>query len=177
MIRLEEVIAKYKPYGATDIDIIKIYFTINHIEDQAIDMLTSLCKDQIKDNHSYISFIKEYSTYNNAILDNPLLTEDEKAKLIRLSDQYLLKGYLGHDQLNLAQNIFDESYGRNSHKSTQSFICPMYFCVYLVSNGVNLRFISEKQLDMEAGNRFRTLSDKYNGLLEESVCCSNENVK
>ena len=136
MISLQELIETYKQYGVSDYEIIKLFFTKNKIEDQAVKMLAELSEEKIKDLHYTNSYQKEYMEYCSAILYNEV-EEKIKLELFVLAKKFLLYSNLNEDDLKRCQLIFD------NNKIT---ICPLIFYNYLAKEKIVKKELDEFEI-------------------------------
>ncbi len=84
---LKEVMEKYGMFGLSDFEIIKYYFTENHYEDQAVEMLTEISKSKIKELNWANGYLKEINMYVGAVLYNEIPAE-VKVRLYQLCSNF-----------------------------------------------------------------------------------------
>ena len=124
MITLKELINQY-PF-LKDYEIIKKFFRDNHIEEQAIALLTQLSQEMLTDYKNYIWRYKEYCAYGSSIFVNKL---KEKDKIILWSkyNDFLIRGQLTEDALNDVKQIIENN---------EIIAIPQLFLAYLQANNV-----------------------------------------
>ncbi len=128
-MKLKEIVDKYSGL-LTDYEIIEFYFKVNHIEEQAIEMLTRLSKDIIKNQRAYIFTIKEYSGYANHIMCNIKVKFEDRLSLLHICQSFINNGKLWKGDLDKAKEIFDK-YAKKDFVSM-----PIFFIGYLQANGI-----------------------------------------
>ena len=101
---LKEVIEKYGIFGCSDFEIIKYYFTENHYEDQAVEMLTEISKSKIKELNWANGYLKEINMYVGAVLYNDIPAE-VKIRLYQLCSNFTHRD-LDEKELQEAKEIF-----------------------------------------------------------------------
>lgn len=132
-MKLKEVIEKYG-FCRTDYELIELYFKLNHIEEQAVDMLTKMSKDIIKNQRTYIFTIKEYSCYANHIMCNLKVKFEDRLSLLHICQNFINNGTLWENDLNKAKEIFDK-YTKKDFVSM-----PIFFLGYLQDKGIATYF-------------------------------------
>ena len=147
MITLEELIKKYKPYGATDEQIICQYFVKNHIEDKGIELLSELTRQRAKFLNDKISWQKEYLMYNKSVLYNLNIPEKDKRNLFERVQTFLYYRDLNEEELQECKEYF---------KKYEIHACPIIFYNYLALNGVINKEITEwEKQDLESFKKMR----------------------
>ena len=114
--------------------LIKLYFQINHYEDQAVRMLTELSQDTIKRQRHYTDMIKEYSHGAQAILYNKKINNKDKLSLLSYCQQFINYGYLTEQQLADTDTILKK------YKPEDITLMPIIFLGYLQSQGIATNF-------------------------------------
>lgn len=130
-IPLKEIIDKYKPYGANDLDIIKLFFIDNHCEDEAIKMLGELVEERTKLLNKKVSFFKEDLISCQSILFNNDVSEEDKRTLFTLATKFTYHSDLTDEDLEVIKDIFSKNEGKIK-------LCPVYFVCYLKNKGIEL---------------------------------------
>lgn len=125
---LEELLSKYKIFGFSDYEIIKLFFIENHCEEFGIKLLTELSQERIKFLREKNSRDIEHYEYIKAILFNPIPQEDA-LKLFSLATTMTYHRDLNEEELKTAADILNKNKGK-------IFTCPNYFIAYLVEKGV-----------------------------------------
>ena len=133
-MRLQEILNKYQGYGLSDFEIIQQFFIENHIEDKAVEMLNELSQKRIKRQHEYISTLKEFYSYGNAILCNKNVDFEDRLSLLSLYNFFLSYGELNQEQLGRARKIF-EKLNRDNFTA-----CPQVFLAYLQKYDIGKQF-------------------------------------
>ena len=119
-------------FGCSDYELIRIYFKVNHCEEQAVDMLTEFAKDVIKDERNHLWFVKEHSRYGHVLLCNEKVDLEDRISLMDLHQTYINEGKLWPESLERAKRIFDK-YGK------EDFVAiDIFFLGYLQRNGIAL---------------------------------------
>lgn len=132
-MKLKEVVEKYG-FCRTDYELIELYFKLNHIEEQAVDMLTKMSKDIIKNQRNYIYTIKEYSGYANHIMCNTKVKFEDRLELLHICQGFINNGKIYEQELKRAKEIF------NKYTREDFISMPIFFLGYLQSKGVATHF-------------------------------------
>ena len=140
---LKEIVDRYSVFGLKDLELIKYYFQVNNIQEQAVELLTEISKDTIVKQKEYIDIIKDCSLYNQSILDNPNIDFNIKQTLINAAQSYVNNGSLDKKILDKLKSIFD-------NLDKDSLKCfPKYFLAYLQSEGIALEYLDMSQYRQE----------------------------
>ena len=128
-MRLKEIVDKYGSFYG-DYELIELYFKLNNIEEQAIDVLTDMSKRIIKNQRNYIYTIKEYSGYANHIMCNLKVKFEDRLDLLHICQGFINNGKIDKATLERAKNIFDKY-------TTKDFVSmPIFFLGYLQDKGI-----------------------------------------
>lgn len=128
-MKLKEVVEKYGIFY-TDFELIQLYFELNNCEEEAVEMLTKLCKNVIKKQRDYNYKIKEYSGYANHIMCNLKVKFEDRLSLLHICQSFINNGKLWKGDLDKAKEIFDKY-------TNKDFISmPIFFLGYLQSKNV-----------------------------------------
>lgn len=128
-MKLQEVINKYGLY-LTDYELIKMFFAVNHCEEEAVKMLTELSQDTIRKQRHYCSLVKEFSGYANHIMCNIKIKFEDRLSLLHICQGFINNGSLDEIDLKRAKEIFDK-YTKEDFVSM-----PIFFLGYLQSNNI-----------------------------------------
>jgi len=131
---LEEIIKNYKWLGLSDMDVIRYYIKVNHMEDQAVELLTDVCRSTITDLTYRNGALKEAVTYTTTVLYNDGISFEDKRALALLYTQWLSAGELSKEGLNRAKDILSK------YTKKELTTMPMCFLGYLQRCGVGLEF-------------------------------------
>ena len=130
---LKEVVEKYGSFH-TDYELIELYFKLNRIEEQAVEMLTNMSKKVIQKQRNYIFTIKEYSSYADHIMCNTKVKFEDRLELLHICQGFINNGMIHEPFLTRAKEIF-------SKYTKEDFISmPIFFLGYLQSKGVATHF-------------------------------------
>ena len=128
-MKLKEVVEKYGIFH-TDYELIELYFSLNNIEEQAIEMLTNMSKKVVQKQRAYIFTIKEYSGYANHIMCNIKVKFEDRLSLLHICQSFINNGRLWESDLNKAKEIF------NKYTRKDFISMPIFFIGYLQDNGI-----------------------------------------
>lgn len=131
---LQEIINKFKPFGVSDMEIIKYYFQVNHCEEKAVDMLTNLSKEIIAQQRNYTSVLKTHVEYGEYIMHNTEIEEETRWYLLHLYNHFITNGFLYEGELEKIKGIFENL----TPKTLEAF--PTVFMGYLQSKGIGNQF-------------------------------------
>lgn len=128
-MKLKEVVEKYGSF-CNDYELIELYFSLNNIEEQAVEMLANMSKKVIQKQRAYISQIKEYSSYANHIMCNIKVDFEDRLELLHICQGFINNGTIREPFLTRAKEIFDKY-------SEKDFISmPIFFLGYLQDKGI-----------------------------------------
>lgn len=122
---LKETVEKYENLGFGDLEIIEIYFKLNGLLPEAIQMLTKLSTELSAGYREKINAMQIRIFQCNAILMNDELKEQDKQLLLWLADKFTFGSDLSEVEKKDAKRIFD------TKKVT---FCPRYFVHYILEN-------------------------------------------